>query len=81
MPVENGKVCDYTEKHFCVHLFTYFIIKKNQHVTSGDFGISITWRGEISHILNSISYLGSKMDLTYSHFSKDFFPTWNKKND
>lgn len=56
-----------------------FIIKETQHVTSGDFSISITWRGEVGHILNSVSYLGSKMDLTYSHFSKDFFPPGKRR--
>lgn len=56
MPVENGKVCNYTEKLFYVFIYLYiFRIKKKKqnHVTSDDFSISITWRGERNNRVTS----------------------------
>lgn len=77
MPVENSQVHDYPESTF-VFLYLYVLgdLFLKAYVTSDD--LSITRREEINNkgtSLNSIKFLDSKIDLTYSHFSKDFSST------
>lgn len=77
MPVENSQVHDYPESTF-VFLYLYFLgdLFLKAYVTSDD--LSITRREEINNkgtSLNSIKFLDSKIDLTYSHFPKDFSST------